>query len=135
MVLTPFLFRGINDLYRGIYPALESSPQALAGVRVVLAILALAPATILMGATLPTLTRYLTRTGPVADAFGRLYAANTIGAIFGTVVAGFVLIELVGLSGALTFGAGCSAVAGSIALVLSRRSDPGPCHASHRSSS
>ena len=66
-----------------------------------LAVLALAPATVLMGATLPTLTRYLTRSGHLSAAFGKLYAANTIGAIVGTLVAGVVLIELFGLTGAL----------------------------------
>ena len=65
-----------------------------------------------MGATLPTLTRFLTRDGSLSRAFGRLYAANTIGAIVGTLLAGLVLIELFGLSGALAVGAGCSAIAG-----------------------
>ena len=86
-----------------------------------MAILALAPATILMGATLPTLTRYLARDASLTGAFSRLYAANTIGAIVGTTLAGFVLIELLGLSGALAVGAGCSAVAGLAALWLASR--------------
>ncbi len=75
-------------------------------MRIGLAVLALAPATILMGATLPTLTRHLARNAELSSAFSRLYAANTIGAIVGTAVAGFVLIELLGLSGALAVGAG-----------------------------
>ena len=73
-----------------------------------------------MGATLPTLTRYLTRDATLTGAFSRLYAANTIGAIVGTTLAGFVLIELFGLSGALAVGAGCSATAGLAALWLGR---------------
>src|SRR6478672_10849930 len=120
VVLTPFTFRLINGLYRDIYPALEASPGALALLRVAMAVLALSPATIMMGATLPTLTRYLTRDASLAGAFSRLYAANTIGAIVGTVLAGFFLIELLGLSGALAVGAGCSALAGVAALWLSR---------------
>jgi spermidine synthase len=120
VLVTPFTFRLINDLYSGIYPALESSPAVLAIVRVALAVLALAPATVMMGATLPTLTRYLVRTSELSSAFSRLYAANTIGAIAGTAVAGFVLIELLGLSGALAVGAGCSAGAGLAAIWLSR---------------
>ena len=53
-------------------------PRLLALVRFALALLALGPATILMGATLPTLTRYLTAHADApGDAFGRLYAANT----------------------------------------------------------
>ena len=81
VVLTPISFRLINGLYRDIYPSLEGSPQALAVLRVAMAVLALAPATILMGATLPTLTRYLARGVTLSGAFSRLYAANTVGAI------------------------------------------------------
>lgn len=121
VVLTPLTFRLINEIYRGIYPGLEGSPQALALVRMGLAVLALAPATIMMGATLPSLTRYLTQDGHLSKAFGKLYAANVVGAIIGTLVAGFVLIELLGLTGALLVGAGCSALAGVAALALDRR--------------
>ena len=120
MIVTPFSFRLINTLYRDIYPSLEASPGLLALARVGLAVLALAPATILMGATLPTLTRQFAGDVSLAGAFSRFYAANTIGAIVGTVVAGFVLIELLGLSGALAVGAACSAVAGLAALTLAR---------------
>src|SRR5439155_19827484 len=92
-------------------------------VRFGLALLALAPATVLMGATLPTLTRYLTRgAADLTAAFGKLYAANTIGAIVGTSQSGSVLIELLGLSVTLAFGAACSGAAGLLALGLDRRS-------------
>jgi spermidine synthase len=120
VLLTPFSFRLINSLYRDIYPSIEGSPQVLAVLRVGLAVLALAPATVLMGATLPTLTRQFARDVTLAGAFSRLYAANTIGAIVGTLVAGYVLIELFGLSGALAVGAACSALAGLAALYLAR---------------
>ena len=53
VVLTPLSFRLIGEAYRGIYPSLSDAPVALALVRFALAILALAPATVLMGATLP----------------------------------------------------------------------------------
>ena len=127
VVLTPLTFRLIGEVYRGIYPALADAPLALALVRFTLAILALAPATLIMGATLPTLTRYLTQGGRgIAGAFQRLYTANTVGAIIGTALAGFVLIEIFGLTGALVVGAVCSGTAGAIALVLDRRSGSAP---------
>ncbi len=119
-LVTPISFGLIREVYRGIYPSLEGSPALLATVRLVLAVAALAPATVLMGATFPSLTRYLTRTSALSRAFGRLYAANTIGAIVGTLAAGMVLIELLGLSGALAVGAACSAIAGVTALWLAR---------------
>ena len=122
VVLTPVTFRLIGELYRGVYPALSESPIALGLVRFLLSVLALGPATLLMGATLPTLTRYLTHEGRgLAGAFQRLYAANTVGAVVGTLLAGLVLIEVLGLTGALLVGVACSATAGMTALLLDRR--------------
>ena len=122
VILTPITFRLLHEVYRGAFNSLEASPGALALVRFALALLALGPATVLMGATLPTLTRYLsTNAAHLSESFGRLYAANTIGAIAGTIMAGFILIELLGLTGTLLVGAACSALAGIIALALDRR--------------
>ncbi|HET7027308.1 MAG TPA: fused MFS/spermidine synthase [Candidatus Limnocylindrales bacterium] len=120
VLVTPFTFALIKEAYRGVFGGLETTPTLLALVRFVLALLALGPATILMGATLPTLTRYLTTDRHLSRAFGRLYAANTFGAIIGTGLAGFVLIELLGLSGSVVVGAACSGVAGLAALLLAR---------------
>jgi spermidine synthase len=126
VLLTPVTFRLLHEVYRGVFPSIEGQPIVLALIRLALAVLALAPATVLMGATLPTLTRHLTREGPLSSAFGRLYAANTIGAILGTLVAGLVLIELLGLTGTLVVAAACSAAAGLWAIVLSRGPAPAP---------
>ncbi len=119
VLVTPLTFGLIHEVYRGVYPSIEGTPW-LALVRLALAVLALAPATILMGATFPALARYLTGTTELRRVFGRLYAANTVGAIAGTLAAGLVLIEVLGLSGALAIGAGCSLIAGLVALGLAR---------------
>ncbi len=122
VLLTPLTFRLIGDVYRGAFTSLEAEPQALALVRFGLALLALAPATILMGATLPTLTRYLSRDAAhLSSAFGRLYAANTIGAIIGAAAAGLVLIEVLGLTETLVVAACCSGAAGLTAIVIDRK--------------
>jgi spermidine synthase len=126
VLATPVTFRLLHEVYRGAYGSLEGQAELLALVRFGLAILALAPATVLMGATLPTLTRQLTGDAHLSSAFGRLYTANTVGAIFGTLAAGLVLIELLGLTGTLVVGASCSAVAGLVALWLSRDVTPAP---------
>ncbi|MDQ1551033.1 MAG: spermidine synthase [Actinomycetota bacterium] len=128
VLATPILFRGLHDVYRSGYGALEAQPLTLALIRYALALLALAPATILMGATLPTLSRHLSRSAEdLGGSFGRLYTVNTIGAVAGTALAGLVLIELVGLSGTLYVGAAGSATAGMAAIALDRlrrRRDP-----------
>ena len=124
VVATPVTFRLLHEVYRGIYGSIEGQPLLLALLRFGLAVLALAPATVLMGATLPTLTRQLTRERHLSAAFGRLYTANTLGAILGTLVAGLVLIELLGLTGTLFVGAACSGIAGVVAFLLSRQPQP-----------
>jgi spermidine synthase len=122
VLITPLLFRGLHELYRAGFASLEEQPGLLALVRYGLALLALAPATILMGATLPTLSRYLAhRRAELGTVFGRLYAANTVGAVIGTLLAGFVLIELVGLTGTLVVGVIGSGAAGVAAILLNRR--------------
>src|SRR4051812_42357930 len=60
VLATPLTFRLIRAFYGEVAVAFEDSPQLLAFMRLVLALVALAPATVLMGATLPTLTRHLT---------------------------------------------------------------------------
>lgn len=55
---------------------------------------------LLMGGTLPVLVRALAPgTGQLAEAGGRLYAANTAGAIAGTLLAAFVLLPRLGVTG------------------------------------
>jgi spermidine synthase len=127
VLATPVTFRLLHEVYRGAFGTLEGNPGLLALVRFGLSLLALGPATVLMGATLPTLTRYLSRdSSELSGSFSKLYAANTIGAIGGTIAAGFVLIELLGLTGTLIVGAVCSAVAGLVALTLDRGRVPLP---------
>ena len=119
---TPLLFQALNDVYRSGFETLQRTPGGLAAVRFALALMGLAPATILMGATLPVLSRHLARrSDDLGSAFGRLYAVNTLGAIVGTLSAGLLLIELLGLSLTLAVGAACSGTAGVVAVALARR--------------
>jgi predicted membrane-bound spermidine synthase/glycosyltransferase involved in cell wall biosynthesis len=123
VLATPAGFRLIHELYRSVYSALETAPGAITLIRFGLALVALAPATILMGCTLPILARFLARgRDELGGAFGNLYVANTSGAVLGTLLAGFFLIEIVGLNGTLLFGALCTALAGVLALVVHTRS-------------
>ncbi len=99
-IAIPFLIDAFEPLFRWIYSFHEGDPQAwplmLAKLGVASAIL-LVPTT-LMGATLPVLSRWFTRSvASVGWDFGRLYAVNTFGAVCGASLTGFVLIPAVGL--------------------------------------
>ena len=122
VLMTPFTFSGLHEVYRGAFGTLQQNPAMLALVRFGLSILALGPATVLMGATLPTLSRQLVRDHTMlGHEFGELYMANTAGAIYGAFISGVFLIELIGLNETLFVGVACSATAGLAALMLSRR--------------
>src|SRR5690606_28751877 len=82
--------------------ALADAPAALAAVRALgVAGLLLVPTTA-MGATLPLLTRRVTRDredlGRVGRRVGALYAANTLGAVLGAYLAGFHLLPWLGVA-------------------------------------
>jgi len=85
-----------------------------------------------MGATLPILvaaarTAEVRRTPAVSfgTALGLLYGCNTLGAVAGVLIAEVVLIARVGVAGSAWIAAALDLIAGSIALLLSRRIETG----------
>lgn len=79
----------------------DSGSVPLGVVRFLLSALAVAPATFLMGGTMPAMiaavsTRSAPDGTPLARHAGRLYAVNTAGAVAGAALAGFILIERLG---------------------------------------
>jgi spermidine synthase len=75
-----------------------------------------------LGATFPVSVRFLEgRTRAAAPAGGALYAVNTAGAAIGALLAGFVLIPAIGVSGSTLVGVAASAAAIAGVLLLTRR--------------
>ncbi len=70
--------------------------------------------TMLMGATLPAISRWIEMTPQGVSWLGFLYAANTIGAVFGCLLAGFYLLRVHDMGTATYVAAG---VNGSITLI------------------
>jgi spermidine synthase len=68
------------------------------------ALLIMLPATFCAGMTLPLITRMLMKTSG-ERAIGTVYAVNTLGSILGVILAGLILMPLVGLKRLLLFGA------------------------------
>lgn len=81
---------------------------------------------IAMGGTVPVLTRALapSRQG-VGGTGGRLYAANTAGAITGALLPAFVLIPSLGVQGSALAAGALNAVAALGAVAISRQPRPG----------
>ncbi|MGQ0544958.1 MAG: spermine synthase, partial [Betaproteobacteria bacterium] len=77
-----------------------------------LAALIMLPATFFAGMTLPLLTGALLRRGAGEAAIGRVYAANTLGAIAGVILAVHVGLPALGLKGTLIAGSMVDAALG-----------------------
>ena len=77
------------------------------------------PSTFCAGMTLPLITRMLMRRGDGERAIGNVYAVNTLGSIVGVVLAGLVLMPLVGLKVLLVEGAVIDMALGVVLLRLS----------------
>jgi len=119
-LLLPLAFESFGDVYRAAYGAMDST--ALGLVRAGLALLAVTPATFLMGMTLPVLTRFMVHNLDRAGGqLATLYAANTFGAVLGTLVSGFLLIEILGLTGTSHVAVFLNVIAGCSAIFLSTR--------------
>jgi len=98
-VLLPFLIQSTEPVYSFLYQNTSANFYFFSAIRFLFsALLLLVPATF-MGATLPVLTRFFTRS---PDSFGwsvgTLYAFNTFGAVLGASASGFFLIPLLGVT-------------------------------------
>jgi len=88
----------------------------------VLCFLVLLLPTTLMGGTLPILSRYVIRSlDGLGGRIGLLYGLNTFGAVAGTFLSGFVLIEAVGVFGSTRVAAAVNLLVAVAAVLLSRR--------------
>jgi len=77
--------------------------------------------TTLMGMTLPLLTQsFVHRVETSGGVIGILYGINTLGAAFGTVLAGYVLIGLYGFDGTTYIAVALNAIVGFLAVILAR---------------
>jgi spermidine synthase len=121
------LLRALPWAYGGLAGrlGLEGALELLG--RVVLAAVVLLPATALLGATVPLAVEVLARTGrPVRPSFGRLYLLNTLGGAVGVALGPFVLVPVLGVSGAVLAAATVSLMVGGMAWRWRREAGPLP---------
>ena len=83
--------------------------------------LAVGPATLCLGATLPTLGQFLADPPHLGQRAGWLTALNTAGGALGCALTGFGLPLLLGVSATYGAAATASALAGTLALLVARR--------------
>jgi len=115
----------LDGLHLRAASLLSPSSPALLAIRALLAAVVVLPATVLMGATLPVMTKvFVARIGRLGRGLGGLYAINTAGAVLGSLLAGFVLIRAAGIHGTLWLSVAVNVFIGAAALLLARRAPP-----------
>jgi spermidine synthase len=117
----PSLVEMVQPVYQGFYHAFQPSPTAFGAFQFLILGLMLLPPTFCMGMTLPLLSRFAsTASAESGEQVGRLYGANTIGAVLGVGLAGFYLLPTIGLSATTWCAAGANLALCVGALLLSR---------------
>jgi spermidine synthase len=88
----------MDAVYPILYELVGGSIPAVALVRFLAAFVLVMVPTVLMGATLPVLCRYSVRaSGQVGASLSTLYSINTLGAVSGVLLTGFLLIGRYGI--------------------------------------
>ncbi len=124
-VSSRFLFYDL--LFRQLGPWIESPAWTLAIV-----FLSLLIPTVLMGLSLPLLSKAVSRhAAKAAPRIGLLYGVNTLGSGLGTLIGGWYIIGTLGYERTVYLGAALNALIGLIALSLAATF---PAHASQSSS-
>ena len=118
----PLILSVLGALYVLIHRNVTSEFYTLSLIRFLLTFAILLIPSILMGGTLPVLTRFFVkRLEQLGTNIGVLYALNTFGAVVGTVAAGFFLLEAFGIRWTLGIGIAINFAVAAIALVLVQR--------------
>jgi spermidine synthase len=121
-LLVPFLFRWVDNLYALIWQQFQPGFFTFSLWRFALSCLMLLVPTTLMGATLPVLSAALARRG--STAVTRLYACNLVGAIVGTLAAGFVFLPTFGVRTTIIIAAAINLIVGVTAIAAQRKAEP-----------
>ncbi len=107
-------------LVAGIYTAWAGTGVLSLLLRGVAASVCLLPPTILMGATLPAIARWVEASPRGVSWLGFFYGGNTAGAVLGSLVAGFYLLRVYDIAIATYVAAGLNLAVALIALMVAK---------------
>lgn len=106
-----------------IYSAIASHGMQGIALRAVLAAICLIPPTLLMGASLPAMSRWVEATPDGVSRLGFLYGGNLAGAVTGCLLAGFYLLRVFDMPTATYVAAMINGAVGLTSWLLARRTE------------
>jgi spermidine synthase len=111
----------LMPLVSRLYTAVDGGGQASVALRAIVCVLLLLPPTVLMGATLPAMSRYVQDMPRGWSWLGFFYGGNIVGAVAGCVTAGFYLLRKFDMSTAALAAVTINLIVAAIGFALSRR--------------
>jgi spermidine synthase len=108
-------------LVGGVYTAWAGTGVGSIVLRAIAAGICLLPPTILMGATLPAISRWVQATPEGVAWLGFFYGGNIAGGVAGSLFAGFYLLRVYDVTAATLVGVTLNVLVGGIALALAGR--------------
>lgn len=117
------VFEGLMKIYPSIYVAVaggrDDATLYLTVVRMAFSVVALIVPTILMGGTLPVISRVVCRRPEnLRNHLSFLYGFNTLGSVLGALLAGFFLLRLYSVSATLHLAVATNVLIGLVSLAL-----------------
>lgn len=124
--VTPVVFEQVRALYVATAGGFAPDDPFLMGLRILLGGGAMSVPTVLMGMTLPLLARHLeAHSVSLGQNVSLLYAANTLGAGLGALLAGYLIIPALGMGRTLMLAVFMNLVAALLALEVFKRQKGG----------
>ena len=111
----------VMPLVGRLYTAMDGGGPSSIVLRALASLLLLLPPAMLMGATLPAMSRYVEATPAGAARLGLFYGGNILGAVIGCLSAGFYLLRSFDLATASLAAVFLNAVVASAAFFLAKR--------------
>ncbi|MBN1918494.1 MAG: fused MFS/spermidine synthase [Verrucomicrobia bacterium] len=116
----PYVLSGLfGPLYGAMFRALGAGHVLLLPTRFMVGAFVVAVPAALMGGTLPVMARLLVRRSGIGITVSALYTVNTLGAVLGSFMAGFVMLPAVGLANTTRFAAAVTLAVAAVAFMLS----------------
>lgn len=131
-LLFPLLMHVYDDFYAVLHQKTALSFYSLSLVRFLVCAIVLIIPTTMMGGTFPVISRfYVRKYSQLTENVSLLYGLNTIGAVSGVILSGFILIGRIGLFRTSLLAIAVNFIVGIAAIVLQGRN---PCDACAESS-
>ena len=111
----------VMPLVGRLYTAVDGGGPAGIVLRAIVSVVLLLPPTMLMGATLPAISRYVEATPSGVAWLGFFYGGNILGAVIGCLGAGFYLLRVYDLTTASLVAVALNALVAGASFMFSRR--------------